>query len=170
QVLSICFTNQLLTYKIVEKTVVVQPKALQTAINQLQSFFPPPPIDVHGKVVNEKGEPVASVTVTVKGTRNATATDANGEFTITNVDANATLVFTSTNVETFEIKVSGKTDLAINLKTKVSKLDEVQVIAYGTTTKRLSTGDVSTVKATDIEKQPVNNPLLALQGRVPGLF
>ena len=46
----------------------------------------------------------------------------------------------------------------------------MQIIAYGTTTKRLSTGNVSTVKAEDIEKQPVNNPLLALQGRVPGLF
>src|SRR5207302_2930258 len=138
--------------------------------NVLQGFFPPPPIDIHGKVVNEKGEPVAGVTVIVKGTKNATSTDINGEFALTNVDTNATLIFTSTNVETFEIKVGGKTDLAINLKTKVSKLDEVQVIAYGTTTKRLSTGDVSTVKATDIEKQPVNNPLLALQGRVPGLF
>jgi len=45
----------------------------------------------------------------------------------------------------------------------------VQVIAYGTTTRRLSTGDVSTVRAADIEKQPVSNPLLALQGRIPGL-
>src|SRR5207302_914120 len=81
-----------------------------------------------------------------------------------------TLVFTSTNVETFEIKVNGKTDLAINLKTKVSKLDEVQVIAYGQTTQRLSTGNIITVKAADIEKQPVSNPLLALEGRVPGLF
>ena len=58
----------------------------------------------------------------------------------------------------------------ISLSTAVSSLDEMQVIAYGTTSKRFNTGNVSTVKAADIEKQPVNNPLLALQGRVAGLF
>jgi hypothetical protein len=51
-----------------------------------------------------------------------------------------------------------------------SQLDQVQVIAYGTTTQRLSTGNVTTIKAEDIEKQPVDNPLLALEGRVLGLF
>ncbi len=50
-----------------------------------------------------------------------------------------------------------------------SKLDEVQIMAYGETSNRLSTGNIVTVKSNDIEKQPVNNPLLALQGRVPGL-
>ncbi|MBO9573221.1 MAG: SusC/RagA family TonB-linked outer membrane protein, partial [Chitinophagaceae bacterium] len=46
---------------------------------------------------------------------------------------------------------------------------EVQYIAYGTTNKRFTTSNTGTVKADVIEKQPVNNPLLALQGRVPGL-
>lgn len=53
---------------------------------------------------------------------------------------------------------------------KTKKLDEVQVIAYGTTSQRFTTGNVSTVKAEEIEKQPVNNRLFALQGRVPGLI
>jgi TonB-linked SusC/RagA family outer membrane protein len=48
-------------------------------------------------------------------------------------------------------------------------LDEVQVIAYGVTSQRLNTGNVSAVNAETISKQPVNNPLLALSGRVPGL-
>ncbi|HEX4849953.1 MAG TPA: TonB-dependent receptor plug domain-containing protein, partial [Puia sp.] len=55
------------------------------------------------------------------------------------------------------------------VKMRVSAIDEVQVIAYGTTTKRFNIGNVATVKAADIEKQPVQNPLLALQGRVPGV-
>lgn len=41
---------------------------------------------------------------------------------------------------------------------------------YSTTTQRFNTGNVTTIKTSNIEKQPVNNPLLALQGRVPGLF
>jgi hypothetical protein len=64
----------------------------------------------------------------------------------------------------------GCLSLNIVLSQKISNLDQIQIIAYGQTTKRLSTGNVSTVKSSDIEKQPVNNPLLALQGRVPGLF
>ena len=52
----------------------------------------------------------------------------------------------------------------------VSKLDEVQVIAYGTTTRRLNTGDVSTITQETIEQQPVSNPLLALEGRMSGVF
>ncbi len=49
-------------------------------------------------------------------------------------------------------------------------MDAVQVLAYGTQTKRLSIGNVSTVTAETIQKQPVNNVLLALEGQVPGLF
>ncbi|MDB5199203.1 MAG: TonB-dependent receptor [Chitinophagaceae bacterium] len=168
-VLALCFRDQPLNYSIVNNTIVVKEKPV-TANDVMKDFFPPSPIDVKGKVVNEKGEPVASVTVTVKGTRNATATDINGEFTLSNVDATATLVFTSTNVETFEIKVNGKTDLAINLKIKVSKLDEVQVIGYGTTTKRKNTGSISTITAREIDEQPVTNVLSALSGRAAGVF
>ncbi|MBO9572880.1 MAG: SusC/RagA family TonB-linked outer membrane protein, partial [Chitinophagaceae bacterium] len=60
--------------------------------------------------------------------------------------------------------------LIVALDRSVSQLDEVQYIAYGTQSKRYSVGNVSSVKASDIEKQPVQNPLLTLQGRVPGLL
>src|ERR1044072_696143 len=60
--------------------------------------------------------------------------------------------------------------LTITLSKAVSTLDDVQIIAYGETSKRFLVGNISTVKAADIERQPVSNPLLALQGRVPGLF
>ncbi len=43
------------------------------------------------------------------------------------------------------------------------------VTAYGLTTQRLNTGNVTKVKGEDIAKQPVSNPILALEGRVPGL-
>jgi hypothetical protein len=48
-------------------------------------------------------------------------------------------------------------------------LDEVQIIAYGTNSRRFTTGNIATVKADNIEKQPVKNPLLALKGRVAGM-
>lgn len=52
----------------------------------------------------------------------------------------------------------------------ISNLDEVQVIAYGTTTRRITTGNVSVVTDKDIEQQPLDNPLLAIEGMVSGLF
>ncbi len=61
------------------------------------------------------------------------------------------------------------TDVA-TLDTTAKELDKVQIIGYGTTTKRYSTGNTNTVSYKTIEIQPVTNPLLALQGRVPGLI
>jgi len=60
--------------------------------------------------------------------------------------------------------------LLITLKASVGKLDQVQVTAYGTTTKRLNTGNITTISGKEIAENPVPNVLQALQGRVPGLF
>ncbi len=68
-----------------------------------------------------------------------------------------------------EIKVNGENNVIVELEISTSKLDEVQIIAYGTSSQRFRDRNVASVKAKDIEKSPVNNPLLALQGRVPGL-
>ena len=53
---------------------------------------------------------------------------------------------------------------------RVSNLDEARVIAYGTTTQRLATSNVSMVAAKDLDIQPVDNLLLAIEGLVPGFF
>ncbi len=90
-------------------------------------FDQPITIIIHGRVVDENNKPVPGVTVTVKGTKKATSTDDNGEFTLRKVDDTATLVFTSANMETLEAKVDGKTELTVNLKTKVSSLRNVMV-------------------------------------------
>ncbi|MBO9204621.1 MULTISPECIES: SusC/RagA family TonB-linked outer membrane protein [Niastella] len=167
-VLDLCFKKQDLTYIISNKIITISKKN-DEPVRDESSLPLPPPIDVRGKVVDENGKPLAGVTVTVKGTKKQTITDANGEFHIADVLDNAVLVFTSVNMESFELNVSGKKEILAKLKTKTSQLDEVQIIAYGTTTKRLNTGNVSTVKAADIEKQPVTNALLALEGRVAGM-
>jgi TonB-linked SusC/RagA family outer membrane protein len=162
QVLDICFKDQPLSYEIIDKTITLKQKTISREITVK-------PFNVQGRVVNETEEPIVGVTITVKGSNQATSTDASGEFYLLLPDKNAVLIFSGANVESFTYNVEGKSNLWVKLTTKINKLDEVQVIAYGTTTQRLSTGNVSTIKATDIEKQPVNNPLLALEGRVPGL-
>jgi TonB-linked SusC/RagA family outer membrane protein len=168
EVLDLLFKNRPVTYKINGKMITILPKKNDSFLNN--EIFASPPHDIQGKVVDETGKPLAGVTVTVKGTKRQTITNENGEFSFTGVESNALLTFSSVNMEPFSIGVGGQKEIVAKLKTKTSELDEVQIIAYGTTTRRLSTGNVASVKASDIEKQPVNNPLLALQGRVPGLI
>lgn len=121
-----------------------------------------------GKVTDAVGTPIVGATVAVKGSSEGTTSNEDGTFSLPRVKQGARLTVSSIGYETREITVRGKTILA-ELNVVVNELDETVVIAYGTTTQRYNTGNVATVKAKDIEKQPVNNPLLALQGRVPGL-
>ncbi|OQP67822.1 hypothetical protein A4R26_32715 [Niastella populi] len=125
--------------------------------------------DVRGVVFDDNSAPLPGVNVMVKGTDKITSTNNRGEFQLKNIQANAVLVVSSVGYSKQEIAVNNKTDVRIQLKVAIGTLDEVQFVAYGTTSKRLSTGNVASVKAGDIEKQPVQNPLLALQGRVAGL-
>lgn len=169
--LNVIFQDQPLTYTIIEKVVVVKQKSAEKKINQEQSSPQAlQPIDVQGRVLNEQGDPVAGVTVQVKGdNRRGTYTDSEGEFELKKVDPQATLILTAVNIERVETVINGRNNLDLRVKGKTGKLDEVQVIAYGKSSQRFSLGPVTTVKAEEIERQPVNNPLLALQGRVPGL-
>jgi len=154
-------------YEIEGKTISIKKKE-STFLERLADRWAS--IDVSGRVVDADGRglPGASVSVKGKGGK-AVSTGANGSFYLKGVEEDATLAVSFIGYVSKEVKVAKELG-DIMLEVSLSKLDEVQVIAYGTTTQRLSTGNVTTIKADVIEKQPVNNPLLALQGRVPGLF
>lgn len=128
-------------------------------------------VTVTGKVTDEKGTPVVGATVVSKGnTKLGTTTNSEGKFVLGGVKYNASLVISSVSFLTAEIPIRGRQMLGrVILKEYVGILDETIVMAYGTTTKRLNTGNIASVQAEEIERQPVNNPLYALQGRVAGL-
>lgn len=128
-------------------------------------------ISVTGKVVKENGEPIPGATVLVKGSNAGATTNSDGSFKINDVRTNASLIITSVAFYTQEISVKGKNIIGtIILKEYIGVLDETVVVAYGTTTQRFSAGNVAVIKGEDIQRQPVSNPLLALAGRVPGVF
>lgn len=170
-VLALCFKEQPLTYTLRNKFIVVKAKS-RVPVNTIpeEMRLLPPLVDVRGRLVNERGDPVAGATVAVKGTAKATSTNSNGEFELKAVDEKATIVFSSTDIETIEIKLNGRRELFLSASKKISKLDEIQFIKYGITTQRYSTGSISKVSSAEIGRQPVANPLAALQGRVPGLI
>ncbi|WP_162277598.1 SusC/RagA family TonB-linked outer membrane protein [Chitinophaga rupis] len=124
---------------------------------------------VAGRVTDANGNPLIGATVQIKGSGEGTTTDVNGNFTLPRVSKKDILLISSLGYETRAVGVKGQSILT-KLNVAVNDLDETVVVAYSTTTKRLNTGNISVVKGDEIAKQPVNNPLLALQGRVPGLF
>jgi TonB-linked SusC/RagA family outer membrane protein len=147
--------------------VIFKKEVVAPAKNEVDSTVTPALLT--GRVIDAAGSPLPGVTVQVKGTSQGTTTDGDGKFTLAKVGNGEVLVITSIGYEKREVTVKGRSVLA-QMNMDVNKLDETVVIAYGETTRRLSTGNIGTVKAKDIENQPVTNPLLALQGRVAGLF
>lgn len=164
-----CFKNQPFGFAIEDKTIMITKLVAAPASSQPDPL-PVADFPVKVLVINKEGQPLAGASVTAKRSRKAGITGAGGHLEM-NVAAGDVLVITYVGYESQEIAVrEGVSPLTVILKPANSKLDEVQVVAYGTVVKRMNTGNVSTVSAAEIERQPVNNPLYALQGRVPGLM
>ncbi|WP_158275267.1 SusC/RagA family TonB-linked outer membrane protein [Pedobacter sp. HMWF019] len=166
EVLEKVASGQALEYTINDKNISLKPKE-STFLDRLAKRWAS--IDANGSVVDSENRPLPGASVKVKATGKAVSTDEKGRFFLRGVEEGALLVVSFIGYLPKEVSASANMGSVV-LEQSLSKLDEVQVIAYGTTTRRLGTGNISTVKAEDIEKQPVNNPLLALQGRVPGVF
>ena len=110
----------------------------------------PNPIKVTGKVTDETGKPVQGATVQVKGTSIATATVADGSYTLMIPSGNASLVITSVGYADQEIAVNQQSELNIAIVNTASSLDDVVVIGYATVKKKDVTGSVAGINQKDI--------------------
>jgi len=127
--------------------------------------------DIHGRVIDENGQPLPHVTVTVKATSKTTITGSKGSFTI-QADDGQTLLFLAAGYEDREVLVGSDKTPTIQLELSLASLLNTKIVnkGYYTTTQKLNTGNVSTIKAAEIAEQPVANPLAALVGRAPGVI
>lgn len=123
---------------------------------------------VTGKISDEKG-PLEGVSVVVKGTSKGTVTDKEGRFKLEVNDANAVLVFSLVGYQTKEEVVGNRSDIALTLVSQSQGLNDVIVVGYGTQKKSVVTGAISSVKASDLDDQPVYRLEDALQGRTTGV-
>ncbi len=122
---------------------------------------------VKGKVMGPEKEPLIGATVTVNGTKIATVTDYDGNFTIEATDGQ-TLVVTYIGYVTKQVRVSGN-NLVIYLDSDDKSLEEVVVIGYGTQRKEAVTGSVASVSSEKLMENPSSNITQALQNRVAGV-
>lgn len=127
-------------------------------------------ISVKGNVTEEvTGDPVIGVTVLVKGTTNGTVTDIDGNYSLSDVPTDGTLVFSYIGMSMVEEQVNGRSIINVAMSEDVHALEEVVVIGYGTAKKRDLTGSIVRVSASEIADRPSANPLASLQGKVAGV-
>ena len=161
RVLNLVLEGKGISYEILENKLVV----LKSASEKAERRF----IPITGRVTGPGGEPLASVSVTVKGTSNGTTTDANGNFSLEVTDPNAVLVFSSVGFVQQEIAVGNQTVINVTLAASSSELNTVVVVGYGTQRRRDVTGAYASVRGTELARQPVQTPTQALQGKVAGV-
>ncbi|MBC9909534.1 SusC/RagA family TonB-linked outer membrane protein [Chitinophaga varians] len=158
-----------LGFTIVGTTIVVFRKAdLPAEFN----VAPPPSPEVMGVVYDEKtSQPIPGVSVFASASNKGTQTNEKGFFSLKNLKDAEMLTFSSIGYEKVTM-AAGQPGVTFYVKMKVAtnELDQAVVQAYGVTSKRLATGNITRVSGAEIASQPVMNPLQALQGRVPGLL
>ncbi len=124
--------------------------------------------NVRGVVVDESGEPIIGASVIVKGnTSLGVVTDIDGKFSLSVPASATTLVVKYLGMEDQEVAVAP--NVQVNMRLEATALDEVIVVAYGTTKKSSFTGSASTVGSAMIESRPVSNVTKMLEGVTSGI-
>lgn len=113
--------------------------------------------------------PLAGVSISIKGKSNATLTDYNGHYTLS-AAADDILIFTYIGYSTLSVPVQARSTINISLQESTNQLQEVKINAgYYSVKNSERTGSISKITSKDIEKQPVSNVLATMQGRMAGV-
>lgn len=168
EALSLILKDKSLTYEIIDRTIVISHKEAAGTVTE-PAPAGPPPIDVHGRVIDEKGAPVVAATVEVRGMKKAVTTNDNGEFTLTGIPDNAVLIISSVGFDRQEVKVAGHSQVDVTMKIN-GTLSETVVTALGIVKEARKVGySVAVVSGDQMNKARETNIALSLSGQVAGL-
>lgn len=123
---------------------------------------------VSGKVVDKTNNPLIGVNIVVKGTKQGTITNLEGEYTIS-VPSNAVLVYSFVSYQTKEVKVDKRIVVDVVLEDDVHALNEFVVVGYGIQKRETLTGAISTIATDKIMTTSGSSLAQKLQGKVSGL-
>ncbi|MCK0160490.1 SusC/RagA family TonB-linked outer membrane protein [Allomuricauda sp. F6463D] len=136
---------------------------------QAGTVLEPPQATITGTVTDMSGKPLAGVNIVVESKNIGAMSELNGSFSI-HAGSSDVLVFSMVGYKTLSVPIGGREELFVALEEDVTVLGEVVLNAgYYTVSEREGTGTIEKVSAVEIEKQPLSNPLAALQGRVAGV-
>jgi TonB-linked SusC/RagA family outer membrane protein len=125
---------------------------------------------ISGRVTDEKGQPLASISVLLKGTRTGTVTNTEGRFSLVVPLSATVLTFSGVDFQPLDVTIGNQTSLSVKMLQRNSSLDEVVVTGYTREKRTQFTGAASTIKAREIENVPMGAFDQVLQGRAPGLM
>ena len=164
--------EQPLAFTIVGTTIVVRKEEAPPKTSVSAHLELTPPVNdkrIEGITVDDETRiPLSGVSIVNKRTGRGTQTDAGGKFTMKDVEQGDQITCSMIGYQSVTVTV-GKMNVIL-LKVAVNELDKAVIQAYGKTSKRLATGDITRISGEEIARQPMMNPMLALQGRVPGMI
>lgn len=123
---------------------------------------------ITGTVTGEAGEPLAGVSIQIKGSNFGTSTDSKGHFSL-EVPDNTVLIVSYVGYESQEISTAGQNSLTVALKLSDKQLDQVIVVGYGTQKKKDVTGAITTISGKEMEDRPNTQFGYAIQGKAAGV-
>ena len=164
EILSAIFKNEDVSYKKVNKNVVIfsNPDPKENKSGQQQR-------PVSGKVTDTSGLPMPGVTIAIKGTTQGTITDVDGKYSISVQGNNNVLIFSFVGMKVQEVPVGNQKTINIILSEETVGVDEVVVVAFGTQKKASMISSIETIKPADL-KVPSSNLTTSLAGRMSGVI
>jgi TonB-linked SusC/RagA family outer membrane protein len=153
-----------LSYSVVAKTVIIKNIDKEAALSV-------PMIEIAGTVVDDNGQPIPGVSVAAEseGVRKIWVTQPDGTFRTGIIPSTGFLLFSCVGYTDKKITISGMKNIYVVLQSDNNQLDEVQINAYSSTSRRLNTGNTFTLKAEDFASSPAPSIFQIIQNRVPGL-
>lgn len=124
---------------------------------------------VRGQVLDSGGSPMPGVTVVIKNTNQGTITDVNGNYTLSNVPGQATLLFSFVGMKSREMEVAGRNVVNVTLEEETVGLEEIVAVGYGSQRRKDLTGSIARVKGEDMIQASTGSFDQMLQGKVAGV-
>ncbi|HVI45124.1 MAG TPA: SusC/RagA family TonB-linked outer membrane protein [Chitinophaga sp.] len=161
-----CLKGLPLTYRIRDKVVFIEPARTRPVGDTTQ-----PTGTLHGKVMDESGQPLMGATVTVKGTNKGTVSNERGEFALPRMAGNFTVIISFVGYMEKSVTVGNRQHIEVTLQNAGVNLGSVNVVSvgYGTLNKKEVSSAITHLTSKDLLTVGGNGALMSLQGRVAGL-
>lgn len=124
---------------------------------------------ITGKVTDDRGEGLPGVSIVAKGANQGTATNADGNYSITVPNTATSLIFSFVGMTPKEITIGNQTKIDVKMTSEDQTLEEVVVVGYGTSKRADISSSITSVKAKDLKDMPVAGVDQMLQGKAAGV-
>jgi len=168
--LNVIFAGTNVEFGVFDRHILLYPESLSPGAEPVVSHATgAQQRSVSGIVTDEAGQPLPGVTVVVKGTTQGTVTNVDGNYSLTNIPEDATLVFSFVGMTTQEVAIEGRTTFTVVMEEASIGIEEVVAIGYGYMEKESLTGAIDGINSEDIEKVHASTISSTLAGKLAGV-